>query len=165
MKYVKLFSLSFVAILVCYSIMEIINARGLSAGNEDVMKKELAELMERGPLTQEDFDKLQEDADKRRNMPRDNAEILRSYKETGENIKAQARYFTWLPWLLLGILIASITPLGFVLLLSWPLILLVTDVVDPIDIVIYAFALLVGNIIRRFGFEKKIDGDGPTIPE
>jgi hypothetical protein len=147
-KYIKLFSYSFAAVIACLVIMQAINATGVSAGNEEIMQKELAMLIERGPLTEDEFNELQNEYDRKRNLQKNNENILNSYRETSQKVRESSRYFTWLPWFLLGILTIGKNPVDFIFLMLFPVLLAVIHVFAPIDIFMYLFSLLLGKLTR-----------------
>ncbi len=65
-RYWKLLIYSFAATLFCLLVVYAIGAAGVSLGNEQQSEEQLARLMERGTLTEEEFHKLEEELKKSR---------------------------------------------------------------------------------------------------
>ncbi len=149
-RYWKLLIYSFAATLFCLLVVYAIGAAGVSLGNEQQSEEQLARLMERGTLTEEEFHKLEEELKK----SRAEKAVSSDWSNTlTQRVRLYSRLIVWLPWFLIGVILIRFSPLEFVVLMLLPVLLFVADMFALIDILIYgaalALGLLTGPLVRN----------------
>ena len=151
-RYWKLLIYSFAATLFCLLVVYAIGAVGVSLGNEQQAEEQLARLMERGTLTEEEFRKFQEEFKRSR---AEKAESIDFSHILTQRVRLYSWFIVWIPWFLVGVILLSFSPVEFVVLMFLPVLLFAAGMLTPIDILIYGTALALGRLARPYVTKKK----------
>ena len=145
-KHSNLFVCSFLATFLTMAIHFSVNALGININNEVNIVTHLKLLDSLGPLTEGEFTELQEYFDRERERQKDDKSFLNEYQQA---VRERSRYISWIPWLLLGIILVKIKPANYLVLLFVPVLLSLVKVFTPIDLAIYLISLIIGSQIYR----------------